>query len=407
MVMSAENIERKEKIASAAGVDTNQVRTFSYELGILRTQGLLVAMNIKGTSMFERKAAFDEYGIGANDVRRERLKTGRKLILPVEAEVNTFRSIATTLRSTLTKYSYSVPGFAPYKFVTFRAFEGRFKPKFLECQALWDAAIEKMITNLDGYRDEISRKAAIEAAKSWEDIGEFKVGEKSLDFEEYIDYCVARDVADIPSETQIRENMKLDYIVAMVYGDSDVAKDQLEAEEMRVRKASVEENVSLSNALIAEQLRTQAARNQIEEDTMRERRNVIMAEEAAHIRKQLAESGSPFDQIVKEARNRAADSAAEILVSVRQNGFMKGKVAEKGKGLLEFFDLMATHDDVYLMDMLKRLDKQIGTVSDRKGEPERDTAAITATLEEIINLSNIEFKTILSDKGTFSAIEMD
>src|SRR6187399_3480951 len=185
--LSPENQERQEKIATSAGVNTNQVRAFAYELGILRNRGMLVALNIKGTSLFERKAEFSEYGIGAESILRNRLKTGKKRILPVEASVKVFASIAATLRQTLKKYSYALPGFAPYKFVTFDAFEGRFKPKFVECLELWNAEIENLITNLDAYRDQIALQAAAEAAKSWEHLGEFKIGDKVFDFEEYID----------------------------------------------------------------------------------------------------------------------------------------------------------------------------------------------------------------------------
>lgn len=405
---SQENAQRRQEIADLAEVSTGQVRLFSYELSVLRNRGLLVALNIEGTGMFERKAEFNEYGMGDDDIRKGRLKPGRKLILPVDANTKAFNSIAATLRNLLKKYSNNIPGFYPYKFVPFEAFRAKFKPKFEECKVLWDCEIERVVENLDGYRDIIAAQAAQEAAKAWESLDGLTIGDAEIDYEEYIDYCVARDTADIPTEEDIREKLSLDYYVAMVYGAADVARDQLEAQDMETRARMAKENLTLENQMMAEAVRTKAARNQIEEDTLRAKREAIVAAEAEHIRKQLVEKGSPFDQIVRDARERAANSAAEILKSIKSNSFLHGKVAEKGKGLKEYFELMATHEDAYLMDMLKRLDTQIGKIStDKKNQEPRDTAAITETLEEIMKLAKAEFQTLMTDEGYFAAIEVD
>lgn len=406
-ILTEDAAQLRQEIADLVGIDQSQVRTFAYELAVLRNRGLLVALNIQGTGMFERKADFDEYGVSKGDIRQDRLKTGRKLILPVDDDVKVFKSIASTIRNLLIKYSNKLPGFYPYHYVPFPAFQSKFKPKFLECQILWQAQIERVIDNLDGYRDQISALAAQEAEQSWRamDYSFTLNGEKMDDFEDYVDYCVNRDTADIPTEEEIREKLNLDYYVAMVYGAADMAADRLKAVLLDQQVRIEQERESITIQTMNEEARSQAERNYIEEETLRQKREAILTAEAEHVRKQLAENGSPFDQIIRDMRDRAAKSAAEMLISIKQNGFLHTKIADKGKGLKEYFELMATHDDTYLMDLLTHLDKKIGEVSRVQGK--RDNSEIIKTLEEIEALSKREFKALMNDKGYFAAIEVE
>ncbi len=405
---------RRAQVASATGRNPEQVRTYQYQLSVLRDQGILVDLNISGTTMFERKANWDEIGFqpGDNDVRKERLTTGRKIILPVDREIKELHSIAATMRQTLARYSYDIPGFYPYKFVTLDAFANKFRPKFDECAARWQAAVAQICANLDAYRDQLSERAAREAARSWQsitgqDYEHVIINGKPYDYDAYIDYCVERDLADLPSAETVEDTLKLDYVVALVTGAEDVAADQARAELIREQVQVEKQHTWLENSQLQEQIRHEQYMHQLVEDERRAKRELILQAEMEHIRKQLAEQGSPFDRIVREARERAADSAAEILQSIKKNGFVRGKVAEKGAGLREYFQLMATHDDKYLLDLLKALEAQIGKVGDRpKNTPERDLEKITETLEKIVGLAEAEFQVITSGPGLFAAVEL-
>ena len=116
---------RRATFAQVAGRAPEQVRTYQLELNVLREQGILVDLNISGVTMFERKVEWDEIGFqpGGADVRKQRISTGRKIILPVDGEIRELHSIAATLRQTLARYSCDIPGFYPYKFVTLEAFQ--------------------------------------------------------------------------------------------------------------------------------------------------------------------------------------------------------------------------------------------------------------------------------------------
>jgi hypothetical protein len=405
---------RRATLAKITDRAPEQVRTYQLELDVLREQGLLIDLNISGTTMFERKAEWDEIGFqpGGVDVRKQRISTGRKIILPVDDEIKELHSISATLRQTLAKYSCDIPGFFPYKFVTLEAFAQKFKPKFDECLVRWRHTIDTIITSIEGWRDQLAEKSALEAEQSWKSITgqsyEFVIiDEKPYDHDAYIDYCVSRDLDGLPTPELVEATLKLDYVVGMVYGEADAAADHARAEVIRQQLQVEREHSNLENAILQEQVRHDRYIHNLAEDERRARREEILKAEAEHIRRQLAEHGSPFDKIVRDARARAADSAAEILQSVKKNGFVRGKVAEKGAGLREYFQLMAVHDDKYLLDLLSALERQIGPVGDRSKEtPERDLATITATLEQIVDLADTEFQVITSGPGRFSALEL-
>lgn len=405
---------RRAQVATLTGRNPEQVKTYQYQLSILRDQGVLVDLNISGTTMFERKADWDEIGFqpGGSDVRKQRLTTGRKIILPVDREIKELHSIAATLRQILAKYSYDIPGFYPYKFVTLEAFSAKFRPKFDECLSRWQAAVTQICANLEGYRDQLAERAALEADRSWQsitgqDYDYVIIAGKEYDRDAYVDYCVDRDLTDLPTAEVVEATLKLDYVVAMVMGAADIAADQSRAELIREQLRVEKEHTHLENIQLQEQIRHEQTLHDLAETERRAKRELVLQAEMEHIRQQLAEQGSPFDRIVREARERAADSAAEILQSIKKNGFVRGKVAEKGTGLREYFQLMATHDDKYLLDLLKALEAQIGTVGDRpKGSPERDLLKITDTLEKIVELADAEFRVITSGPGLFSAVEL-
>jgi hypothetical protein len=99
--------------------------------------------------------------------------------------------------------------------------------------------------------------------------------------------------------------------------------------------------------------------------------------EIEHARAQLGEIVSPFEEVFRNLRNRFADDAAEMLESIQKNGFVRGKVAEKGRGLVELFDMWAVHNDVELRAKLIDLKKAIGpSVKDRADASERSTEEV-------------------------------
>jgi hypothetical protein len=176
----------------------------------------------------------------------------------------------------------------------------------------------------------------------------------------------------------------------VVYGAQDYAEDQAKAQEIKAKATQAAEAEYLENAAMQEELRHNMKMHQLAEDERQAQINAMMEAELEHAKQQIQELGSPLAQVVAALRNQVAVDAESMLQSIKRNGFVRGKIAQKGAGLLEFYDLMATHNDHDLRNKLEMLKFQIGPIG--KGTPERDVDAITATLDEIANLATDNLK---------------
>jgi len=397
--------ENRQRIADLAGIAVDSVRNYAYELKTLRQQGLLVDINVSGISMFERAAKLDEMGMQPGDIREKRMRPGRKSTLPVRTEIEELYSIATSVRNLLNRYTRKIPGFHPYAWISFQAFT-TFKQKFTDYQDRFNGVVERLCDRMDGYRDELAEISAQEARQSWKSIAgqgyaAIQVGSKIyLDEDQYVDSQVERDLANLPDADQIRANVRLDYVVGMMWTDIDIDSEAASAELTKERLRAERDQNYMRESAAREEYRHQQALNQEREDRERELRERILHEEMEHVRQQLAEQGSPFDELVRAMRINAAESAREMLAGIRKSGFIHGKIAEKGKGLLEYFKLMATHDDRYLQDLLKALDVELA-----KAPKDRKLEDVTDLLEQIDDLAKKEVRTMLTSGGRFSAIE--
>jgi hypothetical protein len=72
--------ERKLQIAAAVGTD--HVAEVSLDIRRMRELGVLVDVDVHGTSMFTARATWNELGIPEEDTRRKRLKRGTKDLIP-------------------------------------------------------------------------------------------------------------------------------------------------------------------------------------------------------------------------------------------------------------------------------------------------------------------------------------
>ena len=125
--------------------------------------------------------------------------------------------------------------------------------------------------------------------------------------------------------------------------------------------------------------------------------------EAAHARKQLTELASPFEEVFNTMRQQFAEDAADMLESVKKNGFVRGKVKERGRGLIEMYDLMAIHDDGDLRRKLVELKSMLGPAS----ENEVNVDKVKATLEAITEFATETSRKLSRDAGRFSTLDIE
>ncbi len=226
----------------------------------------------------------------------------------------------------------------------------------------------------------------------------------TLDQRAFVDSFVETTVAQIPTKEGIDTHLTASYVTALVYGAADIAADSAAASLIRERSAAEIERTRLENRRLNQQLQDEARSRQLDQ---REREIKIQAmrdAEMENARKQLEQLASPFQEVFSAIRQRFAEDANALLESIQKNGYVRGKVAERGRGLIELFDLLAIHDDGELRNALVSLKGLLGPAT--KSDP-RDTEAIKAVLNQIADMADGEVQRLTTGPTKFSIVDID
>lgn len=407
--------ERKEHASQQTGVQAEKIGSVNLQLDALRKQGILVDLTVTGIGIFQRTAKWDEYGIqdDAGDPRLERMRPGQKIVLPVKDAVNELKSIQALMRSALVGHSYQVTGFSPYRWMPYTAHTA-FTARWNELKGRFYACKNRIIRDLDDYADQLAATAQLEAELSWKGIialGHDAVTIEGVEYDHdaYIDAAVDREIAKLPSVDRIEEELHADYKVALVYSPSELETDAAVGEIAREKAKAERQAAYLQESLAQEQYDHQRRMNQFEQQEKELQIEAMMKAEAEHAREQLTEIASPFVEVFSGLRRQIAADAEEMLESIRKNNFVRGKVAEKGIGLIQVFDLLAAHNDHELRGKLIALRQAIGGVGDDRqaSAPERSTSEIIGVLEQIKELEHSAAKDLLAGPSRFSLIEVE
>lgn len=379
-----QNLEyRREQAARLVGVDKGQIGAVSLQLRQLRSLGILVDIDVRGTSMFQRAASWAEWGIADEDVRHARLSGGVKLLIPA-FYVKRLKSIETRFRQTLEQYSYSdVKAFAPFRFIPFTAYQ--------EWRAEWDRLQDDqadvkadILKNYARFEAELAREFRAIGQRAWKNIAaqgydRVIVGGREYESEaDYVDYVVRKALSQMPTPEQIETGLAVDYRTALISSEADIEAELLAADRARAQRDELRREAEVQAR--ADFYADQEARVKLE---------AMRQAEIEHARRRLAEMGSPLDEVVNALRARILKTAQSMLESVQKSGFVRGKVAEQGAGLLEFFDLMSVGSDERLRAKLYELKAAIGPIGKARTQesPERDVITVRETLGEIIAIA--------------------
>lgn len=340
--------------------------TVQLQLEVLTRQGLLVDLSVGGTSLFTRLASWDELGIPSDDaVWTGRLNRPTKNLAP-EKVIKEFRSIEALMRSLLDGCSRDVAGFRPFRWLPYTSYD-KFVTEFARLKGRWDRLVENVLSNLDFYRDDVARDFETVARSAWRSIraqDRYPVlrGRRRQDADravttewEFVDEVVARALAKFPTPELVRVSLTSDYRCYLAVGQADVARDKAAAERIRAAAAAERETLEARSALAWEETRAAVRISQLEVDERAARIEAIRAFEMEHARAQLASIASPFEELFTQLRSEIAQSAVEMADSVRKLGRVHPNVAERGRRLVDVFDLLATHDDGELRTRLLAL----------------------------------------------------
>ncbi len=381
----------------------SKIHTVRLELDRLRKEGLLVDLEISGISMFIRAAVWSELGIGEDDIRRGRFTTGSKYLIP-KTMIDRLRSVETRMRQTLDRHSYDLTGFRPYRWIPVNAYKA-WHNKWFELLSEFDLVKAEIIDQYDSYRDSLAGEFAEGAHQAWHSLvangytGIQVDGFVHTSVNTFADALVEKALAKLPDRETVETRLPADYRVGLVYSDEDVAADDYRAQQIRA-EASLEwaqadakkQEAYLQSNILQSQLQHQKDMQTLEEEEKQVKINAMLNLEGEHIRQQLQSIASPLDEAVAAFAGRLAQDCTDMLTNIQGSGFVRGKIAEKGRGLLELYNLLAVKDNKELRSRLVDLQNAIGPIGAErsKTEPERNTAAVATALQQIIELAHVE-----------------
>ncbi len=403
--------QRKAKAREITGREPTN--TIGLQLKALRDQGILIDLNISGTGMFQKTLTWLETGIndGAGDKRAENYTKGMKLLYP-EPLVRKIKSIESRMRQLIGNYTFSITGFFPYRWLPYTAYD-LWREKWDALVKEFDEVKEDMVRNHDKYVEQMRQEYKQVAQAAWDSMtsgGRYKnlkIRRKSIGVtmteSEFVSSFVDKTIAQIPDRSTIGTNLNAGYVTALVYGQADIAEDQAQATLIRERTRQEIERTAIENRRLNERLRQEAWNGQMDQ---REREIKIQAmrdAEMEHARKQLEEITSPFAEVFSAIRSRFAADAISLKESIERNGYVRGKVAEKGRGLIELFNLLAIHDDDELRNALTSLKNLLST----QGIENRDPEEIKRVLEDVADMADRETASLMIGPTAFSLVDVN
>jgi hypothetical protein len=402
---TAEIIDRKATIAAQLGLDADRIHGVKLQLDELRKNGILVDLDVRGLSLFSRSASWLELGIEEDDVRQKRFTRGQKFLIP-EDQVRQLRSIESSMRQHLDECSFGVTGVAPYKWIPVTAYP-EFRAGWEELVGRFEEAKADILDHYDEYVDLLAADFTEVAAQAW-DTFQARAGERALvlvtpdgkrftDCDGFTDYIVTLAIARMPTRERIEKDLQADYTTQLVYGEQDTVADELSAQRLRIQAQEERRQAEHEDFLV-----------RAEEEERLVAINAMRQAEAEHARQRLAQMADPFEEVFAELRRRIAADAQQMLESVRKNKFLRGKVAEKGRGLLDLYDMLASHSDYELRDKLVSLRRAIGPVGQDRSEdaPDRDAEEIADILRQVVDLShNAQQELLSSGASRFSMLD--
>ena len=396
---------RAAVFAARLGTSEDRLRRHKFELSTLRKEGFFIEVNFRGSSLFTRSINWAELGIQGDeeDLRKNRMRTGSKYVInPARAEK--VKSIETRLRQMHKNMTVDIAGHG--RWLPWSRYE-KFKEEWDRLTAELEEVKAEIVANLDNDRDKLAQEFTEIAHTAWKQItGQgyewYILNHKVYDRDDFTDMVVAAAVASMPAAVRIEEDLQADYIPTILEGEEDIAADAARAAGIRDAILAQE----MQGRILEEEHSQQIRRHQIENMEREAKIEAFRQAEMEHLREVWKKEKSPLEQVFMHLRNEAGQAAEEILASIKKNGFVRGKVAQRAAGLLEWYQLMSITDDYKLQAKLAALKNAIGTIGDRKDAPARSTEEIKAILEEIGTLAH-QAETDLDSVSRFAFVEVD
>jgi hypothetical protein len=397
VIEEAESIieERRREAADRIGVEVSQVEVHRLELSMLRQKGLLIDVDVHGTSMFQARTTYAELGIAADDVRAERLRRGSKDLFPEHARK--LRSLEARARQNLASHSFKIAAFGQWSWMPWTAY-GEFKEKHQEILDEMEEVKSRILAEYDDVREQNRAYFEQVARRAWKDmLAEYAPGDHVMirttdgttfdserGYDSFVEYVVQKALGKMPLKEEIERYVRIDYRTSILYGEHEVAQDAAALAKARAEEAAA--RARQQQAQLDQQTAEAKAQAEIE---------AFKAAEIEHARQQLEQMGSPIQDALNELRSNLYDAVQSLLAGLQRNGGFRGKASGKAAELYQYWQTLNGNllQDDELENALKDLDGEMAQYQ-RTSDHDAQVGDITATLTEIAKLTSAEARKI-------------
>ena len=354
-------LERKRELAEQIGAEASSISTVALDIRRMRELGVLVDINVHGLSLLSILISWAELGVPAGDMRRKRLRRGRKDLFPEHAKK--LRSLETRFRRWLEKHSFILEGFRPYRWIPFTAY-GEWREGWDKLQAEWRAVVKDLLDHYDEMVELERADMAEVAVEAWQAliaryevkhpdgdepvivIGGREFGREVPD--SFVEYIQERAIQRLPTKEELRNGLYVDYRTALVIDSADLQAENLRQERlMTAQELERAKQAKAQAAQDAAQEHKWVAREKARLDVEAHQKKLQAMHEAEleHARQQLAGIVSPFQEAFEQLRAQMYADVQEIAASIAENGYLHGRVAERARNLFDTFSLLNAQGD--------------------------------------------------------------
>lgn len=383
---AASVLSRREEHAQRLGIEPDRVHLVSLQLSQLAHEGTLVDLDVEGLSRFTRHLSWEELGIEPPPKGAVKFTPGQKGLIP-SRYLAPLETAAQQARTALQNLSYDISGFRPYRYVPWTAWP-LWTKKFADAEEAFRRARETLLADHDLVVEEMKdvfQQVAADAARRYAAFG------VSLR-ETWAEDLTRRQVSAIPSRGEVAA-LRLTWRPGMLVRDSDVEAELLET----ARSQAERERLMVEH----EELRYEAAREASLKEQMRQ-------EALARYREQLQAMAFPYQEAWDQLRARVYEDARAISESLRNNGYLRGKTAQRAAGLARTFRLLNSQKDKELEGLLGQLETLARSPIPKNGKRRREIAPIEGVLGEIARLTHASAEEVRrrAEPSRFRALEV-
>jgi len=326
---------RIQQAAERLGVSADRVQVQRLEISQMREAGLLIDLDVHGTSMFSAKVTNAELGISADDVRSKRLRAGSKDLFPKHARK--FRSLETRARQNLVAHTFKVSVFGGWYWMPWTAYES-FQEKHQQILDELEAVKADCLAHYNEVREQNRAYFEQVGDRAWKALlsgyapGDTVVirttsgatFEAPKDYNRFIEYVVQKALSKMPLPEEIESGVRIDYRTSILYSESEVEAEvaAVAKAEAELAKAKAEQEKANLELWTAEQ----EARAKVE---------AFRRAEIEHARQQLAEMSSPITEAMDALKASIHQAVADLLSGLQRNGGFRGRASAKAAELLQ------------------------------------------------------------------------